>query len=352
MTYLQRPGQPKRKEVTMIPGVFVGPEVCRAVIDVFGAAKAPVDFKILDKFDFNNMSHRAKLKNNDTIILGSLGRQADSQTAATSSTSKAYANHAPFYKYLDLYAKLVHVHNLPSVASKYKNVDFVIVRAGLEGEYSGVEHEVYPGVFESIKIATRTESQRVLDYAFEHCFLTGRKKVTVVHKANIMKMTDGLFLDVAREVSQQYPSVKYQEMIVDNCNMQLVKDPWNFDVMVMQNLYGSIISAVGAGLVGGPGVCAGVNFGPEFQLFEQGTRNSGFGIAGKNIVNPTAMILSSVNMLRTIGFARFGDLINEAVLNVYREGKFLTSDVGGTSTTTEFVKRINVEIEKLDQRGF
>merc|ERR1712232_91666 len=143
------------------------------------------------------------------------------------------------------------------------------------GEYSGIEHEVYPGVFESLKIITRERTTRLAEYAFEHAFLTGRKKVTIVHKANIMKLADGLFLECCREVSQKYPTIEYEEMIVDNTCMQLVKNPQQFDVMVMPNLYGSIIDSIGAGLVGGPGVTAGASLGSEFTLFEQGTRHSG-----------------------------------------------------------------------------
>ena len=163
--------------------------------------------------------------------------------------------------------KAIHVHSIPNVQTSYKNIDFVIMRAGLEGEYSNIEHEVYPGVFESIKIVTRKEARRVSEYAFEHAFLTGRKKVTCVHKANIMKLTDGQFLEGVREVAKQYPQIIYEEMIVDNTSMQLIKQPHQFDVMVMPNLYGSIIGAIGAGIAGGPGVVAGANFGPEYSQF-------------------------------------------------------------------------------------
>lgn len=218
-----------------------------------------------------------------------------------------YKDQSPFYKYLDLYAKVTHCHSIPNVSTNFKDIDFVVVRAGLEGEYSNIEHEVYPGVFESIKIVTRAEALRVAKYAFEHAYLTGRKKVSAIHKANIMKLCDGQFLEGCREVAADFPSIKYEEVIVDNTSMQLVKNPHQFDVMVMPNLYGSIINGVAAGIVGSAGIIAGANFGPEYMVFEQGSRVSGADIAGQGIANPTAMIMSSCNMLRCIGFPRFGD---------------------------------------------
>ena len=159
---------------------------------------------------------------------------------------------------------------MPSLNTRHKNCDFVVIRDNLEGEYTGIEHEVYPGVFESLKIITRDRTIRLAEYAFEHAFLTGRKKVTVVHKANIMKLADGLFIECCREISQKYPTIEYEEMIVDNACMQLAKTPQQFDVMVMPNLYGSIINSIAAGLVGGPGVTAGASLGSEFTVFEQG----------------------------------------------------------------------------------
>lgn len=282
--------------------------------------------------------------------MGSLGRKIEQPGAGAS--DKQFFNHSAFYKYLDLYVKAIHCHSMPGVAQKFKNVDLVIIRGGLEGEYSNIEHEVYPGVYESIKVVTRKEAIRVAEYAFEHALLTGRKKVSCIHKANMMKLTDGQFLESVREVSKRYPNIQYGEMTVDRTALQLVTNPHQFDVMVMPNLYGSIISAIGAGIAGGPGVVAGANFGPEFMLFEQGTRNSGAEIAGQGIVNPTAMIMSSANMLRCLGLPRFGDLINEALLNVYYEGRVLTEDVGGRATTKQFTDRVIREIQTLDSTGF
>lgn len=165
---------------------------------------------------------------------------------------------------------MIHVANFPNVKTRHSNIDMIIIRENLEGEYSGIEHEVYPGVFESLKVVTREKASRVADFAFQHAMLTGRKKVTCVHKANIMKLVDGLFLECAREAAKNYPSVEFEEMIVDNTCMQLAKNPHQFDVMLMPNLYGSIVGATGAGLVGGAGVVASTSFGPNYVMFEPG----------------------------------------------------------------------------------
>lgn len=267
----------------------------------------------------------------------------------TAQERQSHHDFSAFYKHLDLYVKVIHVHNFPKTPSNYKGVDFVVVRGGLEGEYSGIEHEVYPGVFESIKCITYNESLRVAEYAFEHAFCTGRNKVTCVHKANIMKLADGLFLKACREAAKRYPSIEYEEMIVDNTSMQLIKNPEAMDVMVMPNLYGSIITGIGAGLVGGPGILAGANFGPEYSLFEPGTRSSGWKIAGKGVANPTGLLFASVNMLRALGLPRFGDLISEGIYNVYREGKVRPIDVGGVAGTKEFTNRVIEEVVRLDK---
>lgn len=230
-----------------------------------------------------------------------------------------------------------------------KHIDIVIIRENLEGEYSGIEHEVYPGVFESLKVVTKEKTQRVAQYAFESAFLNGRKKVTVIHKANIMKMVDGLFLDCCREEAKKFPLIEYEEMIVDNASMQIVKNPEYFDVLLAPNLYGSILASACAGLVGGAGVAAGAAFGKDFMFFEPGARKTGMKIAGRDIVNPTSMILASINMLRSIGVPRFGDLIYQGLLNVYTEGKYLTVDVGGKASTTEFTNRLIEEVTQLDK---
>ena len=173
-----------------------------------------------------------------------------------------------FYKYLNLFARVTHIQNLPNVPARHQDIDIVVIRENLEGEFSGVEHEVVPGVFESLKIITKKNSLRICKYAFEHAKMTGRKKITVVHKANIMKLVDGIFLEAAREVKKDFPEIEYEEMIVDNCAMQMVSNPTQFDVMVMPNLYGSIITGIGSGLIGGAGFAPGATIGDDFFLFD------------------------------------------------------------------------------------
>lgn len=189
-TYLQRPGSYKSHDVTLIPGTFIGPEVTKSVMEIFSAGLVPVNFQMIEDFCWDNQNHRQKLKNNQAILIGNLGEAGD-----------RYIENVNFYKHLDLYVKVLHTFHLPNVKTVYPNVDFVVVKDNLEGEYTGIEHEVYPGVFESIKTITQANSRRLAEYAFEHAFYSGRKKVTCIHKANIMKIADGLFLETCREVS-------------------------------------------------------------------------------------------------------------------------------------------------------
>lgn len=223
-----------------------------------------MDFKIIQNFDFSDPLQREQLKKNKYILLGNTGRQ----------NSKS-VEHLEFYKFLNLFARVVHLYNLPSIQTRHKDIDIIVIRENLEGEFSGVEHEIVDGVFESIKIITKQNSLRIAEYAFQHAKLTGRKKVTAVHKANIMKIVDGIFLEATREVAKKYPSLIYEEIIIDNCAMQMVSKPQQFDVMVMPNLYGSIISSIGAGLIGGAGVSSGACIGKDYLLFDQACRHSG-----------------------------------------------------------------------------
>lgn len=339
-TYLHKPGSLTEKTVTLIPGINIGPEVTNSITKIFETAKVPIEFETIPNFDFSNKSHRTQLKKNKYLLVGNIGHK-DSKTL----------EHLQFYKYLNLYSRVTHLHNLPNIPSRHKNIDIIIIRENLEGEFSGVEHEVAPGIFESLKIITKKNSLKIANYAFEHALISGRKKVTAVHKANIMKLVDGIFLEATREVSKNFPSIHYEEIIVDNCAMQMVSNPQQFDVMVMPNLYGSIVSAIGAGLVGGAGVVAGASVGEQFLLFDQGCRNSGFDITGRNLVNPTAIVMAGCNLLKSNGLNRFADLIYSSVLNVYEEGKFLTPDVGGGSGSLEFTERVCEEIRRIDAEG-
>jgi isocitrate dehydrogenase (NAD+) len=242
-------------------------------------------------------------------------------------------------KTLDLYANLRPVQTLPGVKSRYTDVDLIVVRENTEDLYSGLEHVVVPGVVESIKIITEKASTRIAKFAFEYARTHGRKRITSVHKANIMKLSDGLFLDCCRKVGEGFPDVTYDEIIVDNCCMQLVLDPTRFDMLLLENLYGDIVSDLCAGFIGGLGMAPGANIGETVAVFEA-VHGSAPDIAGKNKANPMALILSGAMMLDHLGEQEAADRVREAVHDVLREGKKLTGDLGGSAGTTEIAEAI------------
>jgi isocitrate dehydrogenase (NAD+) len=243
-------------------------------------------------------------------------------------------------KELGLYASLVHSFNVPNSTPRHEGVDITIVRESTEGEYSGMEHEVVPGVTESLKVMSREKTLRIAQYAFEYAMMNSRKTVTAVHKANIMKKADGLFLESCREVAKKFPHIEYQEIIVDNCMMQLVSHPQQFDVMVTPNFYGSLVSNVVAGLAGGPGLAPGASVGDKGAIFEQGARHVGLDIAGKGRANPTGMLLASAMMLRYLKLPVFADRVEQSLWAVLEDGKCLTPDQGGSATTDQLVDAI------------
>jgi isocitrate dehydrogenase (NAD+) len=224
-------------------------------------------------------------------------------------------------------------------------VDLIVVRENTEGLYSGIEHEVVPGVMESLKIITEKASTRIAKFAFEFARAHHRKKVAAIHKANIMKLTDGLFLDCARKMAAGYTDIGFSDLIVDNACLQLVLDPVKLDVLLLENLYGDIVSDLAAGLVGGLGVVAGANLGDQHALFEP-VHGSAPDIKGKNIANPTAMILAAVMMLNHIGEEKAGKRIFTALKTVLKKGGSLTPDLGGSATTTQFAETIIREMER------
>jgi isocitrate dehydrogenase (NAD+) len=242
-------------------------------------------------------------------------------------------------KALDLYANLRPVSNLPGAPARFSGIDLVIVRENTEDLYAGLEHEVVPGVVESLKIITEKASTRIAKFAFEHARRHHRQKVTAIHKANIMKLGDGLFLESVRAVSRQYSDIKYDEKIVDAACMHLVLNPGQFDVLVMPNLYGDIVSDLCAGLVGGLGVVGAANLGTEFAVFEA-VHGSAPDIAGKNYANPTALLLSAVLMLRHIDEGQAADRIAAALGRVLETGAAKTRDLGGTASTFEFADAV------------
>jgi isocitrate dehydrogenase (NAD+) len=246
-------------------------------------------------------------------------------------------------KALGLYANIVHAFNIPGVASRHDGVDLVVIRENVEGEYAGMEHEVAPGIAESLKVMTREGTRKIAQYAFEYAFLNNRQKVTAVHKANIMKKADGIFLESCAEVAKAFPTVEYEEVIVDNCMMQLVSKPQQFDVMVTPNFYGSLVTNGASGLIGGPGLSPGANVGAGCAVFEQGARHAGLDIAGKDVVNPTAIVLTSVGMLRYMKLPVFADRIERALFGTLAAGT-KTADVGGAASTTAFMDAVVARI--------
>lgn len=329
-SYLQRPGDSEIRKITCIPGNYIGPEITSSIKRIFSSLFIPVEFQTIENFSFNDNSHKALLLKNPAILLGVISPFKGSK----------YSEISGFYKFLDLYAQMVAAYSFSTIKTRHQNVDIAIIRENTEGEYSGIEHEVYPGVMESIRVVTKSASLRIAEYAFEFAYLSGRKKVTAVHKANIMKICDGLFLQACREVSSKYPMLKYEEMIIDNCTMQLVKNPKQFDVIVTLNLYGTILSNVCAGITGGVGMTAGASIGKNYALFSQGCTHTGKDIAGKNTVNPTALILSSIMMLRYLNLPMFADTVTHGLKKTINESKKRTADIGGSSTTIEFTDEV------------
>jgi isocitrate dehydrogenase (NAD+) len=238
-------------------------------------------------------------------------------------------------KQFDLYANVRPIKNLPGLATKYPDVDLVIVRENTEGLYVGLEQEIVPGVCTSLKVITEKGSTRVAKFAFEYAAKHGRKKVHAIHKANIMKLTDGLFLRCARAIAEQHPQITYAEHIVDNTCMQLVTNPYQYDVMVMENLYGDILSDLCSGFVGGLGLVPGANLGEHAAIFEA-VHGSAPDIAGQDKANPTALLQSAVLMLRHLDEDKLADRIQTAIEKVYADGGTLTRDVGGSASTTAF----------------
>ena len=325
--------------VTLIPGDGIGPEVSAAVLRIIDAAGVKIEW---ERFIVGGHAQDVAGSSLPDAVLDSvrINRVALKGPVATPVGSGFVSVNVRLRKKLDLYANLRPVRNLPGVESRFGNVDLIIVRENTEGLYSGLEHEVVPGVVESLKIITEKASTRIAVFAFEYARKYGRKKVTAVHKANIMKKSDGLFLDCFRRVAVSYPDIEHDEKIVDNTCLQLVMNPYQFDVLLMENLYGDIVSDLAAGLVGGLGVVPSANLGEKAALFEA-VHGTAPDIAGKNLANPTALLMSAILMLRHMGERAAGDRIEAALNKVLQERKTLTRDLGGKATTTEFTDAIS-----------
>lgn len=321
-------------KVTVIPGDGIGPEVTEATLRLLEAAGARIEWvertvtPVADQHRDESAIH--------TIVESIQQTRVAMKGPITTPVGTGHRSiNVALRKALDLYANLRPVTHLPGIKTPFNSVDLIIVRENTEDLYSGIEHEVTRGVVESLKVITEYASKRIAHFAFKYARRMGRKKVAAIHKANIMKLSDGLFLNSIREVAREYPEIKLEEYIIDNCCMQLVMRPERFDVLLLENLYGDIVSDLCAGLVGGLGLVPGANIGAECSLFEA-VHGSAPDIAGKNLANPTAMMLSSILMLRHLEQDEVANRVEAAIHKVYREGNHLTHDVGGQSSTTEF----------------
>ncbi len=330
-------------KVTLIPGDGIGPEVIQATVRILEATGV--------KFEWETFAagSEAFAKYNEYIpkeLTESIERtRVGLKGPVTTPIGGGFSSiNVELRKRFELFANFRPIRNLPHIPTRYPDVDLIIVRENTEGLYSGIEHEVVPGVVESLKIITEKASTRISRFAFEHARKNKRKKIHCIHKANIMKLSDGLFLKCSRAVSKQYPEITYGEHIVDNTCMQLVMNPYQYDILLLENLYGDIVSDLCAGLVGGLGLVPGANFGHECAIFEA-VHGSAPDIAGKNIANPTAVLRSALLMLRHIGEAEAAWKIRNAIDDVYRHRSKLTRDVGGNAGTSEFADAIIAAIE-------
>ncbi len=329
--------------ITLIPGDGIGPEVTKPTLKIIKAAGVQVKWE-------TQLAGAEALKKKGTTLPQELMDSFEKNKVAlkgpvTTPVGEGFASvNVELRQTFDLYANLRPIKNLPGVKARYRDVDLVVVRENTEGLYSGIEHEVVPGVMESLKIITEKASTKIAKFAFDFARTHNRKKIAAIHKANIMKLTDGLFLDCARKMAVHYPDIAFGDLIVDNACLQLVLDPLKLDVLLLENLYGDIVSDLAAGLVGGLGVVPGANLGDRHALFET-VHGSAPDIKGKNIANPTAMILAAVMMLNHISEKKAAERIFAALETVLKKGDCLTPDLGGSATTTKFAEAIIRAIE-------
>ena len=329
--------------ITLIPGDGIGPEVTDAVLRILEATGVTIEWDVQAAGVLALEQSGSPLP---ATLLDSIRRNKVAlKGPVTTPIGKGFASvNVGLRKTLDLFANLRPVWNLPGAPSRFDGVDIVIVRENTEDLYAGLEHEIVPGVVESLKIITERASTRIARFAFEYATRHGRTKVSAIHKANIMKLSDGLFLECVRTVAREYPAVHYDEKIIDAACMHLVMHPEQFDVMVLPNLYGDIVSDLCAGLVGGLGVVGAANLGTEIGVFEA-VHGSAPDIAGKNIANPTALLLSAVLMLRHIGEGDAATRIMAALATVMTSAVARTRDLGGTASTDGFAEAVSREVK-------
>lgn len=324
-------------KITLIPGDGIGPEITDSVVKIIEKSGLKIDWDIQTAGSDIVATEGEPLPKRviDSIKKNKVALKAP----VTTPIGKGFRSvNVALRKELDLYANLRPCKNLPNVKTRFENVDIVVVRENTEDLYAGIERKVDEDTAESIKIITRGASTRIAEFAFDYAVKNGRKEVCAVTKANICKFSDGLFLEAVREVAKKFPQIKYREILVDNVCMQLVQKPEQFDVLVLPNLYGDIVSDLCAGLIGGLGVAQGANIGKDYAVFEA-VHGSAPDIAGQDKANPTALLLSAIEMLKYIGENEHADKIEKALMKALG-GNILTADLGGSAKCSEFTKQI------------
>jgi len=332
-------------KITLIPGDGIGSEITGAVVRIIEASGVEIEWESFIA------GAEALSRYGDPLpepVLESIRRNRIAlKGPLTTPVGAGFTSvNVRLRKTLDLYANLRPVRNLPGLVTPFGDLDLVVVRENTEDLYSGIEHVVVPGVVESLKIITEKASTRIARFAFDYARRENRKKVTAIHKANIMKLSDGLFLDCFRKVAAEYPEIAADDKIVDNACMQLVMRPQQFDVLLLENLYGDIISDLAAGLVGGLGVVPGANIGELGAVFEA-VHGSAPDIAGKNMANPTALLQTAIMMLRHLSERVAADLIERAMIHTLAVKQVRTRDLGGTASTTEYTEAIVASMREL-----
>ncbi len=332
------------RTITVIPGDGIGPEITKAVLEILEAAGFRPEWEMVAAGD--SAVQQGDIPLPEAAIRSIAKTRVALKGPLMTPIGTGYKSvNVALRQHFVLYACYRPIQSLEGVETKWKDLDFVVVRENTEGMYSGIEHEVIPGVVESLKIITRSATERIARFAYDFARQTGRKKVSIIHKANIMKMSDGLFLEASREIGRQYPEIQTNDYIVDNACMQMVMNPEIFDILLLENLYGDIISDLAAGLVGGLGVVPAVNYGADCAIFEA-VHGTAPDIAGKGIANPTALLRSAILMLDHLRHSTIACRIDKAFRKVLREGKSTTQDLGGKATTEEMSHAI---IHALDR---
>ena len=326
------------KRITLIPGDGIGPEISNAVTKIIEAAGLKIDWDV--QTAGADVAEKEGSPLPQRVIESIRQNKVALKAPVTTPIGKGFRSvNVALRKELDLYANIRPCRNIEGIKTPFDNVNLVVVRENTEDLYAGIERQIDDDTAESIKIITRNASTRIVKYAFDYAVKYGRKTVHAVTKANICKLSDGLFLECARHVAKDYPQIEYKEILVDNLCMQLVQNPSQFDVLVLPNLYGDIVSDLTAGLIGGLGVAQGANIGTECAVFEP-VHGSAPDIKGQNKANPTALLICAVNMLKHIEENETAQKIENALYNVIKEGKVLTADLGGNATTTEYTSEV------------